>query len=171
MTTHPANDGNPSWSHDGRWIYFDSNRTGQPQVFKVPSTGGEPVQVTYDGASAPLESPDSRFLYYTKALGETSLWKMPTEGGPATKILDGLSSYMSLAITGDGVYFVPMQRPTSMRFFNFADRETRPVIDSEKLMDSNGLWIGGLAVSPDGRSILFQQIDEASELVLVENFH
>jgi len=28
MTTHPANDGNPSWSHDGRWIYFDLHERG-----------------------------------------------------------------------------------------------------------------------------------------------
>jgi Tol biopolymer transport system component len=48
MTTHPANDGNPSWSHDGRWIYFDSARAGQQQVFKIPANGGAAIQVTPD---------------------------------------------------------------------------------------------------------------------------
>ena len=69
MTTHPANDGNPSWSRDGRWIYFDSARTGEQQVWKMPSDGGEAIQVTWDGGYAPLESPDGKFLYYTKHLG------------------------------------------------------------------------------------------------------
>jgi Tol biopolymer transport system component len=32
---------NPSWSHDGRWIYFTSNPTGQWQMWKMPSQGGE----------------------------------------------------------------------------------------------------------------------------------
>jgi Tol biopolymer transport system component len=73
MTTHPANDGNPSWSRDGRWIFFDSARTGQQQVFKMPANGGEAIQVTRDGGWAPLESPDGKFLYYTKGLAATSL--------------------------------------------------------------------------------------------------
>jgi len=86
MTTHPANDGNPSWSRDGRWIFFDSARTGEQQVFKIPANGGEAIQVTRDGGFAPLESPDGKFLYYTKALAATSLWRMPVEGGRTTII-------------------------------------------------------------------------------------
>jgi Tol biopolymer transport system component len=73
MTTDPANDGNPSWSRDGRWIYFDSARTGEQQVWKIPETGGYAIRVTRDGGFAPLESPDGKFIYYTKALGERGL--------------------------------------------------------------------------------------------------
>jgi Tol biopolymer transport system component len=69
MTTDPANDGNPSWSGDGRWIYFDSARTGEQQVWKIPDSGGDAIQVTRDGGFAPLESPDGKFIYYTKNLG------------------------------------------------------------------------------------------------------
>ncbi len=37
------------------------------QVWKMPANGGEAIQVTKDGGYAPLESPDGKFLYYTKA--------------------------------------------------------------------------------------------------------
>ena len=67
MTTDPANDGNPSWSHDGRWIYFDSARAGAQQVWKISANGGEAVQITEARGYAPLESPDGKFLYYAKA--------------------------------------------------------------------------------------------------------
>jgi Tol biopolymer transport system component len=165
MTSHPANDGNPSWSHDGRWIYLDSARAGAQQVFKIPANGGEAIQVTRDGGFAPLESPDGKFLYYTKALAATSLWKIPVEGGQATKILDGLSSYFNLAIAEGGVYFVPVRKPTSIQFLSFDTNQMRSVLNFEKPL-------GGLALSPDGRWILFTQIDQAgSELMLVENFH
>jgi Tol biopolymer transport system component len=73
MTTDRANDGNPSWSRDGRWIYFDSTRTGEQQVWKIPERGGDAIQVTRDGGFAPLESPDGKFIYYTKDLGGTSV--------------------------------------------------------------------------------------------------
>jgi dipeptidyl aminopeptidase/acylaminoacyl peptidase len=55
LTTHPANDGDPSWSRDGKWICFDSARTGEQQVWKIPADGGEAIQVTWDGGFAPLD--------------------------------------------------------------------------------------------------------------------
>ena len=114
MTTDPANDGNPSWSHDGQWIYFDSARAGAQQVWKMPANGGEAVQVTKDGGFAPLESPDGKFLYYTKALFSSSLWKIPVEGGEASKVLEGLSFYENFAIVGSGLYFVPTRNTAAI---------------------------------------------------------
>ena len=63
--------------------------------------------MTKDGGYAPLESPDGKFLYYTKALFSTSLWKIPIEGGEASKVLEGLSYYPNVAIVGSGIYFIP----------------------------------------------------------------
>jgi Tol biopolymer transport system component len=168
MTTNPANDGNPSWSQDGQWIYFDSARTGEQQVWKMPANGGEAVQVTKDGGFAPLESPDGKFLYYTKALDSTSLWKIPIEGGEASKVLEGLSYYQNVAIVGSGVYFVPTQNTTgdsSIQFLSFATNNISNIATFEK----SPVW--GLAVSPDGKWILYGlEQQSGSELMLVENF-
>jgi tricorn protease-like protein len=170
LTTHPANDGNPSWSHDGRWIYFDSARSGEQQIWKVPTSGGEANRVTTEIGWAPIESPDSKFLYYTKALRATSLWKISLEGGAPSKVLDGVSTYISLAIVQDGVYFVPAQDTAAIHFLSFATNRIRSVADLQKQVDGPQL-AGGLTVSPDGRWILHGQFDEAgSELMLVENF-
>jgi Tol biopolymer transport system component len=173
MTTHPANDGDPSWSRDGRWIYFDSARTGEQQVWKVPADGGEAIQVTWGGGFAPLESPDGKFLYHTKGLTDTSLWRTPVEGGQATKVLEGLSNYLNLAIVDEGIYFVPQQGMASgysIQFLNLATKQIRQIANFEKPLD---LYtdVGGLAYSPDGRWILYSQVDrEGAELRLVENF-
>ncbi len=169
MTTNPANDGNPSWSRDGLWIYFDSARTGEQQVWKMPANGGEAAQVTKDGGFAPLESPDGKSVYYTNALFSTSLWKMPIEGGEASKVLEGLSNYENVAIVGSGIYFVTTQHTTgdsSIRFLSFATSSISNLATFEKSS------VYGLAVSPDGKWILYapeQQV--GSELMLVENFH
>ena len=168
MTIDPANDGNPSWSRDGRWIYFDSARTGEPQVWKIPAAGGDAIQVTQDGGCAPLESPDGKFIYYTKELARTSVWRVPVAGGQAAKVLENLSVSRNLVIVSKGIYFVP-QRGTglgsSIEFLDFATNHTKRVASFGKPRD----W--GLALSPDGRWILYAQVDEAgAELRLVENF-
>jgi tricorn protease-like protein len=168
MTTHPANDGNPSWSRDGRWIYFDSARMGEQQVWKIPADGGEAIQVTRDGGFAPLESPDGKFLYYVKSLMSTDLWRIPVEGGQAVKILEGLSNYVNLAIVREGIYFVPASG-FSIQFLNLATSQIKPVAKFEKPLDSGDS--GGLAISPDSRWILYTQFDQpGGELMLVENF-
>ena len=173
MTTHPANDGDPSWSHDGRWIYFDSARTGEgeQQVWKMPADGGEAIQLTCDGGWAPLESPDGRFLYYTKYLWDTSLWRVPVDGGQSAKVLEGLSAYVNLAIVDTGIYFVPHSL-TSIQFLDLRTNQIRRIASFERPVGMGDLG-GGLAISPDGQWILYTntRADQGgAELRLVENF-
>ena len=158
----------------GRWIYFDSARTGEQQVWKIPAEGGEAVEVTRDGGFAPLESPDSKFLYYAKSLFDTSLWRIPIGGGPASKILEGVSNYINLAIVDSGVFFVPTQNTPaagfSIQFLSFATNKIRLVANFDKPLAFGAL--GGVSASQDGRWILYTQFDQSgSELMLVENFH
>ncbi|MFN0122648.1 MAG: TolB family protein [Blastocatellia bacterium] len=42
LTTEPSDDFSPSYSRDGRWIYFGSSRTGQHEIWKMPVEGGGP---------------------------------------------------------------------------------------------------------------------------------
>jgi Tol biopolymer transport system component/serine/threonine protein kinase len=170
MTTHPSNDGNPSWSRDGHWIYFDSARTEEQQVWKIPASGGEAIQVSRDGGFAPLESQDGKFLYYVKSLAETSLWKIPIGGGQGTKVLEGVSNYLDLAIVEGGVVFVPTRDRDSLQFFSFATNDIRPLAKFDRPLDLIGV-AAGLSVSPDGRWILCTRFEQAgSELMLVEKF-
>jgi Tol biopolymer transport system component len=169
MTTNPANDGNPSWSPDGQWIYFDSARSGAQQVWKMPANGGEEVQVTKDGGYAPRISPDGKFLYYTKALYSTSLWKVPLEGGQPSKVIENLTNYENVAIVKSGVYFAPADDAigagSSIQFLRFDTNHISNVVTFEKS------FVYGVSVSPDGAWILYSPEQQfRSELMLVENF-
>ena len=69
VTTSSAIEATPSWSRDGRWIYFASNRNSSWQVWKVPSSGeeaGSARQVTRGGGFAAIESTDGRHVYFTR---------------------------------------------------------------------------------------------------------
>ena len=48
LTSHPANDFRPSFSHDGKWIYFTSNRSGERQIWRMPASGGDAAQIGTD---------------------------------------------------------------------------------------------------------------------------
>ena len=60
LTTHRAIDTEGSWSPDGETIYFTSDRSGGPQVYKVSADGGTPERVTFEGSynARPRLSPD-----------------------------------------------------------------------------------------------------------------
>ncbi len=77
LTFDPAADGSPTWSPDGRWIYFTSARkrhgeekppyTGKTQVWRVLAEGGNPFPVTREtgGIDQYELSEDGKALYYT----------------------------------------------------------------------------------------------------------
>ena len=64
VTKSNAIDTEPTWSMDGKSIYFSSDRGGRPQIYKVAASGGEPQRVTFEGAYnvSPRVSPDGKYL-------------------------------------------------------------------------------------------------------------
>jgi Tol biopolymer transport system component len=169
LSNGPGNDISPSWSHDGKWIYFASRRTGQTQIWKMPSIGGPATQVTWRNAWCPLESADGQFLYYA-TIPALELWRIPLAGGPEERILSGLTlSGSSYALAKEGVYFVRVagdQKKQELAFFRFV---TGKVTTIAAIPNSVSL---GLALSPDEHLVLYGQIDQlGSDLMLVDNFH
>ena len=67
ITKGPA-DLAPSWSSDGRHLFFLSAKAGELQVWSVPLKGGDPIQLTderYMSSYAPQWIPHRKLLLYT----------------------------------------------------------------------------------------------------------
>ncbi len=64
LTNHRAIDTEGTWSPDGRYIYFTSDRAGGPQIYRVPAGGGNAERVTFEGSynARPRLSPDGKKL-------------------------------------------------------------------------------------------------------------
>jgi TolB protein len=64
LTTHRAIDTEGTWSPDGQYIYFTSDRSGGPQIYRVLTSGGTPERVTFEGSynARPRLSPDGKKL-------------------------------------------------------------------------------------------------------------
>jgi Tol biopolymer transport system component len=157
----------PSWSHDGKWIYFGSMRSGRKEIWKIPAEGGAAVQVTRNGGYAALETPDGKSLCFTKNDGPFPVMMIPLADPASEKVLTDPVLNRTFALTRDGIWFVslPENRKRYLRFRSFAGGDIRNVAEIEKPVS----W--GMSVSPDGRSILFAQVDQSgSDLMLINNF-
>jgi len=64
ITSHRAIDTEGSWSPDGRFVYFTSDRAGGPQIYRVSANGGTPERITFEGSynARPRFSPDGSKL-------------------------------------------------------------------------------------------------------------
>ncbi len=67
LTSNPADDNLPSWSRDGRFVYFSSDRTGTETVWRVPATGGSEDQVTHTGGVRCEVAADGKTLFFRRA--------------------------------------------------------------------------------------------------------
>jgi serine/threonine protein kinase len=157
----------PSWSHDGKWIYFASRRSGGTQVWRVAADGaGALAPITNHGGGAPLESADGRFLFYTKPI--PGLWRMPLSGGEEQQVFSDAVAESAYAPGRTGVYFIRQESTggkQSLVFFRFSDQQMITLAEIPRPVDL------GLAVSHDERTILYAQIDHvSSELMLVDKF-
>lgn len=66
LWTDPALDRNAAWSPDGRYLFFDSERSGVPNLYAWDVGAGQLYQVTnvVTGAFDPTPSPDGRTLVF-----------------------------------------------------------------------------------------------------------
>jgi len=162
----------PSWSTDGRWVYFTSDRSGSYQIWKVPAQGGEALPVTKGGGYDSLESPDGKFLYYTKGREVPGIWRVPVGGGQETLVLDHHRAgyWRAWDVVAEGIYFATAEVPSRpvIEFFSFATGRVTQIAQLEKPIFTT---MAGLTVSPDQRWLVYVQIDQSgSDLMLVENF-
>lgn len=170
LKTIPGSDNlSPSWSHDGKSLYFASKRGAEPfQIWKLPFPGGTPVQLTKNGGIAPEESRNGSELYYAK-YEHGGIWKMPLDGGGETEVLSdiGGSGWADWALGSNGIYYLKYGKypQVSIDLFEFASGKKIPIWN----LDKEAGW--GLTLSHDGRSIVYVQNDfSESNLMLVKNF-
>jgi hypothetical protein len=129
---------------------------GELDIWRMRPDGSAPEQVTRGRAEAPSISPDGQWLYFTKEEGVQGLWRMPISGGPETLVVEALFRY-NYAVTARGVYYAATpstkDQTSTVRFLDFATGKTSDIAPIDRRVDL------GLAVSPDGRYLLFTKID------------
>jgi dipeptidyl aminopeptidase/acylaminoacyl peptidase len=173
LISGPSNDILASWSRDGQWVYFTSNRTDRQEIWKIPAAGGEAEQVTTNGGAEPFESHDERLLYYVKRLGEGRVWKVPVGGGEERQVIDARVEVLNWALWDDGICRINFDRPEGpvIEYINLETQQVRDLARLDEKAVPNRYQGNGICVSPDGRWVLYGQNDFPFEdLMIVEDF-
>ena len=125
--------------------------------------------MTRNGGLEGFESPDSRFLYYTKRGRKSGFWRMPLGGGEETFVPElAAVANRYWENSPQGIYFVAPSKAPVLALFHFSGGVARVMDLPVEPAPVNR----GISVSPDGRSILYMQADVAtSNLMVVSNFH
>ena len=100
----------PTWAPDGDAIAFQSNRDGQSRIWRVPSAGGQPVQLTSGDEPRqdfhPAWSPDGRWIAYGSLAGSVpGLYVVSADGGTPRRLFPGVALTPAWSADGSSLYF------------------------------------------------------------------
>ena len=144
----------PSFSRDGKWLYYGSNRNGGHwQLFRRAwPLGAAAEQLTQQGGLAAQESSDGELLYFVRP-DRRGLWRRsPAPGGDDTLVTPELApvDWRNWQVARDAVWFVSRSAGDAVlsRYVFATGRVSAGPIVPELLPDS------GITLAPDGQGVI-----------------
>ena len=164
--------GNPAWAPDGQSIVTAVVRDEEPRLTSIYLNGAPPQSLVAEYSVDPVWSPDGRFLVYSGAdIGTTfPLRAAARDGRPyplPTLILT--RGARRVAFSPDGQSLVVLRGDFDHKNFWLIDLRTGAGRLLAELPAE--FVIGDFDISPDGSEILFDRVQENSELALIERAH
>ena len=149
-----CSDSNLSVTSDGRYVVFQSNRSGNVEIWRVNLDSSNLKQLTTGGNnSSPSLSPDGQWVIYTSVHdGEATLLRIPIEGGEPTRIADAFSSVFRVSPNGQyTAYFVQSTKRLLVTPF-VGGEPVRTFSIPETALRARPL----IRWTPDGQAILYK---------------
>jgi Tol biopolymer transport system component len=164
--------GSPAWSPDGQSITTAADDQGTPHLFRVPLDGRPPVPLVHEYSIDPSWSPDGSFVLYSGPdIGTTFAIHAVTAGSaihtlPPLTLTRGArrvaflpAGHTLLLLRGDmqhkDLWLVDLQTGSERQLTNLAPEFN----------------IRDFDISPDGREVVLERMQERSDVVLLDLGH
>ncbi len=155
-------------SADGRWLVFDSDRSGTQQVYRMPLAGGDVEQLTNSAepALAPAFSLNgSEIAYHSFRNGTRQVFVMPSEGGTPVQVTTGNAHHRIAQWSPDGRSVAMVKDAlTPAQETDIVSRDPKGNWGSPRTLLKGGdiaIW------APDGRRVLTLMKADGERLALV----
>ncbi|CAN5252250.1 S41 family peptidase [soil metagenome] len=170
ITFDDVNDVLDGWSRDGKWLYFSSSSRdiNYSDIYRVPATGGYPMQVSADRYTSEYfaaPSPDgSSIAFSARGIGNGQWWRKGRSHLDESEIWLKKGETYERVSPGGAKQLWPMWHPNGQRIFFMSDRSGNENIWSlnigeqarqlTKFNDGRVLWA---SISLDGKEIVFER--------------
>jgi Tol biopolymer transport system component len=166
-------EGNLAWSPDGKSITSAADAHGTPHLFRVPvDGGGSPTAIVNEYSIDPAWSPDGSFVLYSGPdIGTTFVLKAVTPQGTAHSlpVLTLTRGARHITFLPGGSAFVFLRGDLEHKNLWQMDLKTGTQRQLTNLPAD--FHIQNFDLSPDGRELVLERVQERSEIVLLDIPH
>ncbi|HKU75765.1 MAG TPA: hypothetical protein VJR02_17785, partial [Pyrinomonadaceae bacterium] len=170
LTSHPGVEVFGKFSPDGKWVAFTGQYDGDEQIYVVPTSGGEPRQLTFYPARGPLAPRwgwDNQVFGWTKdskrivfrslrdswSLPIARLFTVSIDGGAATAMPMPTAGSGDLSPNGDEIVYSPQSRDfrsekrygggqaNQLFIFNLSSNAAKRITEGPR-PTRDAMWIG-----------------------------
>jgi Tol biopolymer transport system component len=156
-------------SRDGKWLYYDSNRSGNADIYKVALNAAdgapEPIQLTNDPADdfAPRPSADgNEIAFYSMRFGSRDIFVMHADGTNVERVTDFPGEEYHPSWSTDGKLVFSYSTPSGVFTTFLAARGADGTWSAPRqIFDffAPAPTLGAAQWSPDGRHISMERLD------------
>jgi Tol biopolymer transport system component/DNA-binding winged helix-turn-helix (wHTH) protein len=144
----------PTVTSDGRYIVFESNRSGSSEIWRANVDGGDMMQLTTGGNnSQPHVTPDGRWVLYKSSNDDLgALWRISINGGTAARLVEKGASWPRVSPNGKFIACTYADGKEKLAILSIEGGRPIKLFDVPRLANFNG----GLRWTPDGKAVTYR---------------